>query len=102
MLQRSSYDMEPYRQSRSAHRRSEATTPARLSAWALIGGGVALCLGIVSILTFEFYLEEGEELSADAPGDLFDLVVIGAFIGLLIGVGYRLVSRIRRHIERVR
>jgi hypothetical protein len=95
--------MERFRQPGLAHRRSEpAETPTRLSVWALIGGGVALCIGIVSLLTFEFYLEEGEEISADALSDLFDLVVTGAFIGLIIGVVHRLVSRLRRYRQRLR
>src|SRR5262249_56909526 len=68
------------------------TAPTRLSVWALFGGGIALCIGIVSLLTFEFYLEEGEELSSEAFSDLFDLVVSGAFLGLVAGVVYRLAS----------
>ncbi len=73
--------------------------PKTLSGWALVGGGIALCLGIVSLLTFEFYLEEGEELSPDALSDLFDLVVTGAFIGLLVGVIHNSCSRIKRYCQ---
>jgi hypothetical protein len=61
-------------------------SPRTPSEWAVLGGAIGLCVGIVAFITFAVYLPEEEDLPWEAFGDVVNLVATGGVIGLVLGV----------------
>src|SRR5262245_57763450 len=67
-----------------------------LSMWGLIGGAVGLTVGLVTFLTLVFNLEDEEQLGWGAYTGVFDFTLIGATVGVILGVIDDVRWRIRR------
>ena len=64
----------------------QPVTPKTPQEWAVLGGAIGLCVGIVAFITFAVNLPEEEDLPWEAFGDVVNLIVTGGVIGLVLGV----------------
>ena len=62
---------------------------------------MGLAVGAIAVLTLFVSLEEGEELSSRVFGGVFDLTILGANFGLIVGVFHDLPSQLRRGFYRL-
>jgi hypothetical protein len=68
----------------------------------LLGGAIGLGVGAIAVVTLLLSLGDGEALPARALSGVFDLTILGANCGLVIGIVRDAPAWVRRRLESLR